>query len=76
MKSTILLAVLVAPSAVLGLLDTKIKAKGKKYIGTAIDPNTFSISQVKTIATSDFGCYSECCDLPRSLRVLLKGRPF
>lgn len=53
-----LIALLVAPSAVLGLLDVKIKAKGKKYYGTALDPGTFSDSNVKTIATSDFGAYT------------------
>ena len=53
-----LLALLVAPSAVFGLLDVKIKAKGKKYYGTALDPGTFSDSDVKTIATSDFGAYT------------------
>jgi hypothetical protein len=56
MKTTAaLLMLLVAPSAVFGLLDPKIKAKGKKYFGTATDPNTFGDSTVKTIITSDFG---------------------
>lgn len=56
MKATVaLLTLLVAPSAVLGLLDPKFKNKGKKYFGTATDPNTFSDSTVKLIVTSDFG---------------------
>lgn len=54
-QSTPILALLIAPSAVLGLLDPKFKAKGKKYFGTAVDPNTLSASQVQTIVTADFG---------------------
>ncbi|KAA8904964.1 glycosyl hydrolase family 10 protein [Sphaerosporella brunnea] len=56
MKFAILFSALLAPSLALGLLDTKMKAKGRKYIGSAADPNTFNESTCKTILTSDFGC--------------------
>ncbi|KAJ7253121.1 glycosyl hydrolase family 10 protein [Mycena rebaudengoi] len=56
MKSATLLLVLVP--AVLGLLDPKIKAKGKKYFGSAADPNTINVAIDVTILTSDFGAYT------------------
>jgi hypothetical protein len=56
MKFTVVISALLAPSLVLGLLDVKMKAKGRKYIGAAADPNTISDSTCKTILTSDFGC--------------------
>jgi endo-1,4-beta-xylanase len=55
MKGVAFLVLLVAPSVVLGLLDPKMKAKGKKYFGTALDPGTLAEANVKTIAGSDFG---------------------
>lgn len=55
MRSAVLFALLLTPSTVLGLLDVKLKAKGKKYFGSAADPNTISESNVKTILTSDYG---------------------
>lgn len=55
MKSITILAILLAPTTVLGLLDPKIKAKGKKYFGAIADPNTLSNSNVQTILKSDFG---------------------
>jgi len=58
MRSFYLFAVLLAPSLVLGLLDVKIKAKGKKYFGTAADPGSLSDSTNSLIATSDYGCYT------------------
>ncbi|KAJ6597949.1 glycosyl hydrolase family 10 protein [Mycena sp. CBHHK59/15] len=58
MKTAIFLSFVLAPATVLGLLDTKIKAKGKKYFGSAADPNTIGDSSDITILTSDFGCYT------------------
>jgi endo-1,4-beta-xylanase len=56
MKFIVLLSALMAPSLVMGLLDVKMKAKGRKYIGSAADPNTFNDSTCKVILTADFGC--------------------
>lgn len=56
MRAASILSCLLAPSLVLGLLDPKIKAKGKKYFGTAADPNTLSNTDDQTIITSDYGC--------------------
>jgi endo-1,4-beta-xylanase len=56
MKFTALLSALLAPSLVFGLLDVKMKAKGRKYIGSAADPNTLSDSTCSLILRSDFGC--------------------
>lgn len=55
MKSITILAILLAPTAVLGLLDPRFKAKGKRYFGAIADPNTLSNSNVQTILKSDFG---------------------
>lgn len=58
MKYLTLLALFFAPTAVLGLLDPKIKAKGKKYFGSAADAAAIARANDKTILTSDFGCYT------------------
>lgn len=50
-----LLAVLAATPAVFGQLDSKIKAKGKKYFGTCSDSALLSNSQNAAIIRSDFG---------------------
>ncbi|EUC63166.1 endo-1,4-beta-xylanase [Rhizoctonia solani AG-3 Rhs1AP] len=50
-----ILAVLAATPAVLGQLDAKIKAKGKKYFGTCADSALLSNSQNAAIIRSDFG---------------------
>lgn len=52
-------SLLVVPSSVFGLLDQKIKAKGKVYLGSALDPNTFNDGAVRPVAISgDFGAFS------------------
>jgi len=56
--SSVLAGVLVGPAVVLGLLDTKIKAKGKKYFGSAADPGTIGVAIDVTILTSDYGAYT------------------
>ncbi|KAF8693869.1 Glycosyl hydrolase family 10, partial [Rhizoctonia solani] len=50
-----ILAVLGVAPAVLGQLDSKIKAKGKKYFGTCSDSGLLSNSQNAAIIRSDFG---------------------
>ncbi|KAH0613861.1 uncharacterized protein H6S33_005747 [Morchella sextelata] len=55
MKTTAILAAMLAPNMVFGLLNTKMVAKGKKYFGSIADPNTLSNSNVQTILKSDFG---------------------
>ncbi|KAL5632839.1 hypothetical protein ACGC1H_005700 [Rhizoctonia solani] len=50
-----ILAVLAATPAVMGQLDAKIKAKGKKYFGTCADSALLSNSQNAAIIRSDFG---------------------
>lgn len=37
-------------------LNAAIRSDGRRYFGTAADPNTFSISQVNRIIQTDFGC--------------------
>lgn len=59
-------ATLTAFLLLLGLLDPKIKAKGKKYFGSAADPGTIGVAIDVTILTSDYGAYtpenrSVCC---------------
>jgi len=44
-----------APSVVFGSLDSQIKQHGKKYFGTATDPNTLSNPQVNAIIKEEFG---------------------
>ncbi|KAJ7070449.1 glycosyl hydrolase family 10 protein [Mycena belliarum] len=58
MKTTLFTTLLLAPNLVLGLLDAKIKAKGKKYFGSAADPGTINTAIDATILTSDFGAYT------------------
>ncbi|KAJ7911911.1 glycosyl hydrolase family 10 protein [Mycena leptocephala] len=58
MRATLLIALLLSPAAVLGLLDPKIKAKGKKYFGAAADPGTIGVATDVTILTSDYGAYT------------------
>jgi endo-1,4-beta-xylanase len=59
MKTTTLTAfLLLFVPAVLGLLDPKIKAKGKKYFGSAADPGTIGVAIDVTILTSDYGAYT------------------
>ncbi|KAJ7574390.1 glycosyl hydrolase family 10 protein [Mycena floridula] len=58
MKTSALVALLLAPVTVLGLLDPKFKAKGKKYVGSAADPATIGVAIDVTILTSDYGCYT------------------
>lgn len=58
MKSISILAILLAPTAVFGLLDAKFKAKGKKYFGAIADPNTLSNTQVQTLLKTEFGAIS------------------
>lgn len=56
MKAALSLVVLaLGPATVLGLLDPKMKAKGKIYYGSIADPNTLSNSNVQTILKADFG---------------------
>ncbi|KAG8694864.1 hypothetical protein FRC11_001906 [Ceratobasidium sp. 423] len=50
-----ILAVLAATPAVFGQLDSKMKAKGKKYFGTCADSALLSNSQNAAIIRSDFG---------------------
>ncbi|KAJ1305787.1 hypothetical protein OPQ81_010517 [Rhizoctonia solani] len=50
-----LLAVLSATPAVFGQLDSKFKAKGKRYFGTCSDSALLSNSQNAAIIRSDFG---------------------
>jgi endo-1,4-beta-xylanase len=54
----LLIALLLSPATVLGLLDPKIKAKGKKYFGAAADPGTIGVATDVTILTSDYGAYT------------------
>ncbi|KAJ7875650.1 glycosyl hydrolase family 10 protein [Mycena leptocephala] len=58
MRATLLIALLLSPATVLGLLDPKIKAKGKKYFGAAADPGTIGVATDVTILTSDYGAYT------------------
>ncbi|KAF7345823.1 Beta-xylanase [Mycena venus] len=58
MKTSVFIALLLGPAVVLGLLDTKIKAKGKKYFGSAADPGTIGVAIDVTILTSDYGAYT------------------
>ncbi|KAL0631274.1 hypothetical protein Q9L58_009873 [Maublancomyces gigas] len=55
MKSISILAILLAPTAVFGLLDAKFKAKGRRYYGAIADPNTLSNTQVQTLLKTEFG---------------------
>ncbi|CAE6446284.1 unnamed protein product [Rhizoctonia solani] len=50
-----ILAILATTPAVLGQLDSKMKAKGKKYFGTCSDSALLSNSQNAAIIRSDFG---------------------
>ncbi|KAJ7066400.1 hypothetical protein C8F01DRAFT_700136 [Mycena amicta] len=58
MKSVVFTTLLLAPTLVLGLLDVKIKAKGKKYFGSAADPATINTAIDVTILTADYGAYT------------------
>lgn len=58
MKYLALLGLFLAPTTVLGLLDPKIKAKGKKYFGSAADAAAIARANDNIILTSDFGCYT------------------
>lgn len=55
MKSISILAILLAPTTVFGLLDVKFKAKGRRYFGAIADPNTLSNTNVQTLLKSEFG---------------------
>lgn len=55
MKSISILAILLAPTTVFGLLDAKFKAKGRKYYGAIADPNTLSNTNVQTLLKTEFG---------------------
>lgn len=55
MKTISILAVFLAPTAVLGLLNAKFKAKGKIYYGAIADPNTLSNTNVQNILKTEFG---------------------
>ena len=56
MKAALSLVVLcLGPATVLGLLDPKMKAKGKTYYGAIADPGTLSNSNAQTILKADFG---------------------
>ncbi|EJD35377.1 glycosyl hydrolase family 10 protein [Auricularia subglabra TFB-10046 SS5] len=59
MKLSVFASLVVVPSSVFGLLDQKIKAKGKVYLGSALDPNTFNDGAVRPVAISgDFGAFT------------------
>lgn len=47
--------VLALSSTVHGLLDEKIRAKGKQYFGAALDAGLLNDDNVRTIASADFG---------------------
>ncbi|KAF8595220.1 endo-1,4-beta-D-xylanase A [Ceratobasidium sp. AG-I] len=53
--TAMLVAALTAAPAVFGQLDTKIKAKGKKYLGNIADSALLSNTQNAAILKSDFG---------------------
>lgn len=55
MKTITILSILLAPTTVLGLLDAKIKSKGKRYYGAIGDPNTLSNTNVQNILRTEFG---------------------
>jgi endo-1,4-beta-xylanase len=57
MKVTAALALTlaVAPAAVYSALDANIKAKGKHYFGTAMDPGTLQDSAVNAVTRAEFG---------------------
>lgn len=55
MKSISILAILLAPTAVFGLLDAKMKAKGRVYFGAIADPTTLGNTNGQTILRSEFG---------------------
>ncbi|KZV98319.1 glycosyl hydrolase family 10 protein [Exidia glandulosa HHB12029] len=59
MKSSTAFLAAVLPSVAFGLISDKMKAKGKLYWGSALDPNTIAITQIANIAaTGDFGCFT------------------
>ncbi|KAG8740308.1 Endo-1,4-beta-xylanase F3, partial [Ceratobasidium sp. 428] len=53
--ATVLVSALAATPVVYGQLDSKIKAKGKRYFGTCSDSGLLSNSQNANIIRSDFG---------------------
>ncbi|KAH7103631.1 glycoside hydrolase superfamily [Auriculariales sp. MPI-PUGE-AT-0066] len=55
MKSTTVLSLLIAPTIVYAALDANIKAKGKVYFGTALDPGTINDGAVSAVAKSEMG---------------------
>lgn len=55
MKSISILALLLAPTTVFGLLDAKFKAKGRRYYGAIADPNTLSNTNVQNLLRTEFG---------------------